>query len=574
MAGTALLIGGAVPSFAENANITPEVRTIADDGETVLEGVTEDVKAKGGLVPTALDQLLETEEEEPAPLLTAGNSTMGLFAAPQGALVGAAELPSSFCYDNLPEAASQGNFNTCWAFSTMKSAEISLLKSGFGEGLNLSELQMLYGLFYGKDDVFLDDTKVGWYNAPGNYVRATAALARHYGAADESVYPYDRGFSFSENDLTADVAVIDHVVWPGNWPTAESDWKGTAWEEKNQAIKEILYEIGAVTASYNSSNSAYSSSLNSSYTAWTSGSVKPAADHSILLVGWDDEKETQGGTGAFLAMNSWGTDWGENGLFWISYNDASLADPAAYIMEARTPGAVRDDTVYCYTGVGFAQTVRSTRAVAGANIFTAESETVLDRVGFYLPENASYTARILTDLADPADPTSGTEAAVISGTVVYGGFYKADVPELVTVDAGETFAVELTVTAGSRNCVLFEYISTQEKSIVCNAGESFYYNGSVWTDSAAGIVISGSTYNLGNIPIYVYGISESESPVPGDADADGETTLKDLLTLLRGSTGQEDLTNYGRVAADMDDDGDNDDGDAELLSIYLVENAS
>ena len=74
--------------------------------------------------------------------------------------------------------------------------------------------------------------------------------------------------------------------------------------------------------------------------------AKPAADHAVTFIGWDDAKETQEGMGAFLAINSWGEDWGENGLFWISYNDASLSDPAAYVMEAREPGVMRDDTVY------------------------------------------------------------------------------------------------------------------------------------------------------------------------------------------------------------------------------------
>jgi C1A family cysteine protease len=37
--------------------------------------------------------------------------------------------------------------------------------------------------------------------------------------------------------------------------------------------------------------------------------------HHVLLVGWDDSK------GAFKCKNSYGTNWGEDGFFWISYNE-------------------------------------------------------------------------------------------------------------------------------------------------------------------------------------------------------------------------------------------------------------
>ncbi len=567
--GAVLLFGSTVPSFAENEPAAPAVVTIADDGETELLGVTESSRANGGLLPTALDQLLAPDEETAGPAEEPGDELLHGFSA---GLVGAAELPSSFRTADLPDVENQGIYETCWAFSTLKNAEISLLRNGFGEGADLSELQLIYGVYHGKEDTFLTDPSA-WYNATGNYPRATAALARHYGAADEAVYPYDVTYPFTEADLTAAVAVIDRVIWPGSWPKAENDWKEAAWEEKNRTVKELILENGAVTASYHSKGDTYDGKLNCSYTPWSSDSSKPEADHSVTLVGWDDEKETQAGSGAFLALNSWGETWGEDGFFWISYDDASLADPASYVMEKREAGALRDDTVFCHTGTGFHQTARSTRATAGANVYTAEERTVLDRVGFYLPAGASYTARVLTDLADPSDPAGWSEAAVISGSETYSGFFKADLPEPVVIEAGEKFAVELTITAGNRNCVLFEDASAADRTTVCGEGESFYYNGSTWTDTSLGVTIGGKTYDLGNIPIYAYGISGSGHVLSGDADADGEVSLKDMLTALRAGTGRTQLTVYGSLAADMDGDGDVDDADGDLLAAYLAENA-
>jgi uncharacterized membrane protein len=39
--------------------------------------------------------------------------------------------------------------------------------------------------------------------------------------------------------------------------------------------------------------------------------------HGMCIVGFDDNK----GGGAFEVMNSWGTQWGDGGFFWISYKD-------------------------------------------------------------------------------------------------------------------------------------------------------------------------------------------------------------------------------------------------------------
>jgi hypothetical protein len=48
------------------------------------------------------------------------------------------------------------------------------------------------------------------------------------------------------------------------------------------------------------------------------GGIKNGA-HAMVIIGYDDYKSG----GAFLVQNSWGTDWGENGCFWIRYSDIS-----------------------------------------------------------------------------------------------------------------------------------------------------------------------------------------------------------------------------------------------------------
>jgi len=62
--------------------------------------------------------------------------------------------------------------------------------------------------------------------------------------------------------------------------------------------------------------------------------------HAICLVGYDDNKVTADGTGAFRFVNSWGEDWGHAGYGWISYyavktTRAGLSQGFVYVTDDR-----------------------------------------------------------------------------------------------------------------------------------------------------------------------------------------------------------------------------------------------
>ncbi len=41
--------------------------------------------------------------------------------------------------------------------------------------------------------------------------------------------------------------------------------------------------------------------------------------HAVTIIGYDDNRVTHDGIGAFKLVNSWGTTWGQSGFFWMSY---------------------------------------------------------------------------------------------------------------------------------------------------------------------------------------------------------------------------------------------------------------
>jgi hypothetical protein len=63
--------------------------------------------------------------------------------------------------------------------------------------------------------------------------------------------------------------------------------------------------------------------------------------HAVCIVGYDDNKVTNDGTGAFKLVNSWGTGWGMAGYWWMSYyavknTKAGLSGGYVYITNDRT----------------------------------------------------------------------------------------------------------------------------------------------------------------------------------------------------------------------------------------------
>lgn len=210
-------------------------------------------------------------------------------------------VPSSFDWTHnggnfvtsVKNQSSPYSCGSCWAFSSTAALESKVLISYDlpWVDLNLSEQIVLSCSGAG------DCEKGGSVSKVGDFLKSTGTYL-------EGCYPY--------------------TATDGNCSQACANWQTNAYKIDEwslvvngnpaslSAIKNALYTNGPVVAwmkvyedLHNYGGGVYSYT-SGDYTGW---------NHFVLIVGWDDSK------GALKCKNSWGTKWGEEGFFWISYNE-------------------------------------------------------------------------------------------------------------------------------------------------------------------------------------------------------------------------------------------------------------
>ena len=303
--------------------------------------------------------------------------------------------------------------NGCWAFATIASVESRWLKLGLGSW-DLSENNLKY--CHGFDD------SRSYY---GNHWMSTAYFARRSGPLTEADDPNTGG-----------------SPGPGQCPTGKIPvayiTDARYLPHDNNIIKQSLLDEGAIyTMLYY--NSAYFNTIN--YTYYYGGNLE--VNHCVAIVGWDDNKVTAGGTGAWICKNSYGIGWGEAGFFYVSYNDHSVLDYNAYwpIRFDNVPNT----QVYGYDYLGNYDSFGYDGPVGYVLVkFIASGKQLLSRFGTYA---MAANATLEVDIFDNFDPVTGTPSGLLSHqtglSCAMPGYYTFDLPAPVTIEQGNDFYIRV-----------------------------------------------------------------------------------------------------------------------------------
>ncbi|MBR4401690.1 MAG: SYNERG-CTERM sorting domain-containing protein [Synergistes sp.] len=369
---------------------------------------------------------------------------------------------------SMPAARNQVPFSNCWVHSAMAATESSLIKAGLAQPSDI-ELSTWYITYYAYNDddfvSFTNPTTRPYYYVGGSDWRAVALLARGTGSLPETDAPAPRSVSDVYTPaLTPRKYKLENALYLGNDGASTVPLSAA----RRDMIKSAIMDYGAASAGiYQYRNNeesredinrnVFSEDGFSYYTGRTYGTDEPDGallrpNHSVALVGWDDaypkekfaEDNRPKENGAWIVRNSWGSAWGDNGYYYVSYEEGTLSDGIVY----PTTAALSGERVYQYDPLGCIGWYKTGEGSVQyfANIFTAEGNDRISSVAFFVPSpEIKYDIYIYKNCGDT--PLSGTAASYLAVEGLAPGYNTVILATPADVTAGTKFSVTVKAAA-------------------------------------------------------------------------------------------------------------------------------
>ncbi len=358
----------------------------------------------------------------------------------------------------------QGNYQTGWAFAAVQSVESSLISRN--AKIDLSEWQLACSMYshtfgYPADkDAFLqeeasDKQIMGLLAGCIGPVREEDAL---YGDMDYA----DKSLTMEEIQAQAAYHVTDVYTYP-YLQEAEN------FSAQCEAVKQAVYAGEAVSFSYVHAENCYNEAFHSYYYDPDQAETGAITGHSACIVGWDDTFPAEqfntdpGRDGAWLVKNSWGTNWGEYGFFWISYADDTVNSLLSFdAVPADDSMLYQHDDFGCFGS--FSSNPSGDEAAWIANMFTAGQDMWVTSAMLCCMEADDVCEITVYKGCEEGIPLSGEASAVTSTILSRTGYQTIPLAEPVFVKAGERFSVTVRLSGNKGWHIPCEYATHTERT--------------------------------------------------------------------------------------------------------------
>jgi len=318
----------------------------------------------------------------------------------------------------IPPVKSQSS-GGCWAYSSMSTLESRLLVLG-EELYDFSErnLQYCHGFF---DDRYSN----------GNAWMTTAYFARQSGpllaGQDVSSYAPNNDCPIGEEPAL----LIRESRYPPN---------------DINTIKELVMDIGSIWSLIYFSDTYFTDADDTYYYGGTHD-----VNHVLNIVGWDDNKVTAGGIGAWICQNTYGTGWGEEGFVYVSYNDSQFLIYNAYFPTyesySSSSRVLFYDELGNYGGYGFDSETETAYVLVK---FELSEDMILDKIGTYaLAFGTTFNIDFYDNFNDATGVLSGLLASLSPEATSFPGLYTYPLDEQLSLNSGDIIYVKIEYTTPS-----------------------------------------------------------------------------------------------------------------------------
>ena len=317
----------------------------------------------------------------------------------------------------------QGSNGACWAFGATGALESAFLKSA-GILLDLSE-NNIQGVATRYSEYGTDFIKEGGFatSGMGLFLSWLGVISAEYDNYDEL-----GKISIAAYAPMASYHIQDAVIIPKRSSSTDND-----------KLKDALVKYGGLTVHI------YGASANNeyynpdTYAQYYNG--QDVGNHFVTLVGWDDNYSRDNfiikpeGDGAWICKNSWGTDWGENGYFYVSYYDTTFArntESVGYIIN----NTENYTTLYQYDIGDIDRYFKDNgEIISFVNSYESIDTELIKAVGTYFENpNEDYTIKVYVN---------NLLLYTQSGKSTHGGFETIRLNKQILVREGNKFSVEV-----------------------------------------------------------------------------------------------------------------------------------